>query len=195
MFDTLEDVLRDVAARLAKGAGDRRCALHTPVVATADADARVMVLRAFDATCWTLRFHTDCRAPKCGVIGSGAPVGVLGYDREAKVQLRLRGEGRIEHDTPLVEAAWRESTAFARRCYLGEAPGVPCDGPSSGLPEWAEGIQPSEAQLSPARENFALLLVELRSIDWFYLANSGHLRAQFSRDGKSARWEGRWAAP
>ena len=167
--------------------------MHTPVIATADADARVMVLRHFVADTWTLRLHTDARSPKCDVIGDGAPVGALFYDKAAKVQIRVRGTGRIETDTPLVEQVWAESTNFAKRCYLGDGPGAHSNLPTSGLPDWAEGIQPTDEQIMPARENFAVLLIDLHELDWFYLANSGHIRAQFSRDG--GEWEGRWVAP
>ena len=167
--------------------------MHTPVVATADADARVMVLRGFDPHSWTLRFHTDARSPKTSMIGAAAPVGVVFYDRGAKVQIRVRGEGRIETDTPLVEQAWAASTNFARRCYLGEGPGAESSEPTSGLPPEFEGVEPSDEQVLPARANFAILLVELHELDWFHLAHTGHVRAQFSRRGGD--WDGRWVAP
>lgn len=194
MFDTFDQVRADIAQRLAEGANDRKSAMHTPVVATADADARVMVLRAFDRDLWTLRFNTDARAPKVQTIGAGAPVGALFYDREAKLQLRVRGQGRIETDTPLVDAAWEESTNFARRCYLGEGPGAVSDVPTSGLPAEFEGVEPEEHEIIPARDNFACLIVELHSLDWFYLAHTGHVRAQFSRKARG-EWEGRWVTP
>ena len=193
MFDSFETILGDIVRRLSEGASDRKSLMHTPVIATADADARVMVLRACDPDTWTLRLHTDARSPKCAAIGQGAPVGALFYDQPAKVQIRVRGTGRIETDTPLADAGWAESTNFAKRCYLGEGPGATSDVPTSGLPEWAEGIQPTDEQITPARENFAILLIELEQLDWFYLANSGHIRAQFSRYGDE--WEGRWVAP
>ncbi|MGB3167020.1 MAG: flavin-binding protein [Alteraurantiacibacter sp.] len=191
MPETFTAIAADIATRLRRGADDRRSALHTPVVVTADADARVMVLRAYDEATRTLRFHTDIRSPKCGLIGEGAPVGVLFYDREAKLQLRCRGTGRIEHRTAVADAAWEESTTFARRCYLGEGPGAPSDTPTSGLPDWAEGIQPSEEQVAPARERFAILLAELAEVDWFTLSNDGHRRAVIDM----ATGEGRWIAP
>ncbi|RIV88036.1 flavin-binding protein [Aurantiacibacter zhengii] len=165
--------------------------MHTPVVATADADARVMVLRGFERAGWRLRFHTDARSPKCETIGDGAPVGVLFYDREAKLQVRCRGRGWIETDTLLVDAAWQESTNFARRCYLGEGPGAVSDSPTSGLPAWAEGIEPEDEQLTGARKNFALLLVELVEADWFSLAHTGHRRAII----QLTSGEGRWVSP
>ncbi|MFB0613315.1 flavin-binding protein [Aurantiacibacter poecillastricola] len=191
MLESLAEIRDDMAQRLQEGATNRKSALHSPVVATTDADARVMVLRAFDRVGWRLRFHTDARSPKCAMIGDGAPVGVLFYDREAKLQIRCRGRGWIERDTPLADAAWQESTNFARRCYLGEGPGAVSDSPTSGLPPQFEGVEPTDAELEPARENFAALLVELETADWFSLAHTGHRRAQIDL----ASGEGQWLAP
>ncbi|MEX0341484.1 MAG: pyridoxamine 5'-phosphate oxidase family protein [Erythrobacter sp.] len=189
MYDTLDKVRADIATRLQEAASDRRSPMHAPVVATGDADARVMVLRAFDADSWTLRFHTDARAPKVAVIEADSRIAVLGYDKPAKVQLRMRGTGRIERVGPAVDAAWAESTNFARRCYLGEGPGTPSALPTSGLPEEFEGFEPDDGQLLPARGNFAILLIEVAEIDWFSLAHTGHRRALLTRD------RGRWISP
>ena len=64
MFDSLDDIRTDCANRLIRAAHDRKNPMHTPAIVTADVDARVMVLRAFDAARWILRLHTDTRAPK-----------------------------------------------------------------------------------------------------------------------------------
>lgn len=177
MFESFEAIRADIDRRLADAAANRRSPMHTPVVATADADARIMVLRDWDAERSTLRFHTDARSPKCALIGNSAPVGVLFYDKGEKVQIRVNGTGRIEREGPVADAAWEQSTNFARRCYLGEGPGAVSSEPTSGLPAWAEGNEPGDDELLPARENFAVLLVEVERFDWFYLANSGHRRA------------------
>lgn len=189
MIETLDEVRADSCARLLKAVGDRRSALHTPVVTTGDADARVMVLRRFDPDTWQLRFHTDRRSPKVGLIASDPRIGVLAYDKNEKIQLRMRGRGRVLHEGSEVDAAWAESTNFARRCYLGEGPGSLTDKPSSGLPERFEGEEPSDAELFPARDNFAILLVDIEEIDWFCLAHTGHRRALITRDG------GQWITP
>ena len=133
-----------------------------------------------------MRFHTDARAPKAQLIGAGAPVGVLFYDREARLQIRCHGEGRIEREGAAVDAAWSASSAFARRCYLGDAPGELSDEATSGLPAEVEGRVPEEGLLAPARANFALLLVRVDRFDWLHLAHDGHRRARF--DGEGARW-------
>ena len=189
MLESLDAIHADISRRLVQGATDRRSAMHTPVVATADADVRVMVLRGFDAGSWTLRFHTDARSPKVAMIEQDPRIGVLAYDREAKIQLRLRGKGQILRNGRLVDEAWEESTNFARRCYLGSGPGEPSENPTSGLPNAYEGTEPPDEALLPARENFALLMVEVGEADWFSLAHSGHRRALFV-DGK-----GRWISP
>lgn len=189
MFNTFEAIRLDIDARLARAVRDRHSPMHTPVVATADADARIMVLRDYVAETQLLRFHTDARAPKAALIGSGAPVGVLFYDKAAKVQIRCKGTGRIERTGPIADAAWDACTRFARRCYLGDGPGALSEGPTSGLPESFEGIEPGEDELLPARDNFAVLLVEVHSFDWFYLAHSGHRRAVIEGE------QGRWVAP
>jgi 3-hydroxyisobutyrate dehydrogenase len=192
MFDQLDAVRRHIAERLSEAASNRKSPMHTPVVGTADGEMRVMVMRDFDTGSWTLRFHTDARSPKVATIGEGAPVSVLLYDPGAKVQIRVKGIGRVESAGPVADKAWAEANNFARRCYLAEAaPGAPSDSPTSGLPPEVEGIEPDDATLITARENFAVLLVRLESADWLYLAHTGHRRAQFDLGSG----EGRWVVP
>ena len=186
MIDTLDAILDDASRRLAKAAGDRRSPMHTPVVATGDADARVMVLRAFSE--WSLRFHTDFRAPKVEVIAGDPRVGVLFYDKAENVQIRLRGTARIERDGPVADAAWEDGPNFARRCYLGEGPGTVTQTASSGLPAAFEGGEPTNEELIPARSNFAVMLIELTELDWFSLSHEGHRRAQFDLARGTSRW-------
>jgi pyridoxamine 5'-phosphate oxidase len=186
MIDTLDAILDDASRRLTQAASDRRSAMHTPVVATGDADARVMVLRAF--TPWTLRFHTDIRAPKVSVIADDPRVGVLFYDKAESVQIRVRGTARIERDSAVADAAWEAGNNFARRCYLGEGPGTVTQTASSGLPAAFEGVEPTDEELIPARGNFAVMLIELAELDWFSLSHDGHRRAQFDLAGGTSRW-------
>lgn len=196
MFETLDAVLADAAAHLTRAARDRKSPMHVPVVGTPDGDLRMMVLRACDAGIGLLRFHTDARSPKALTIGANGMASVLAFDPEAKIQLRVKGPARIESTGPVADAAWAAASEYARRCYLAlGAPGSPTDQPRSGLPEEVEGIRPSEEQLLPARENFAVLLVQPTALDWLYLAHDGHRRAQFARSGPGQDWQGTWVIP
>jgi hypothetical protein len=196
MAEDLDDAFETAWRLLGRGAADRRSPMHTPVVAsiTADGapDARVMVLRAADRAAARLRFHTDARSPKCAAL-DGRPVSVLGYHPGEAVQLRISGIAEVVRDGPEVDAIWNQSTPFARRCYMVEAaPGTPRASAGSGLPSDVEGRKPELFELVPARTNFALVMIEIATIDWLHLAQSGHRRAVFSAaDG----WRGEWRAP
>ena len=199
MIETLDDVRADAEARMIEAGRSRHTPMHTPIVGTNGGDMRVMVLRHYDPATRILRFHTDARSPKVGSIGVGAqgvaPVGVLLYDPAAKIQIRCNGTGRVEIDGPVADAAWADSTTFARRCYLSEtAPGAQSDEAVSGLPEWAEGLNPSEDQVAPARENFAVLLIAVDRLDWLFLSNDGHRRAVLEARADGG-WDGSWVVP
>ena len=194
MFDELDDVRTDLTNRLVRAARDRKSPMHVPAVVTSDIDARGMVLREFDSAAWTLRFHTDTRAPKVAAIEADPRVAVLFYDKGAKIQIRVRGTAQILRDAPITDTAWENGSNFARRCYMGEGPGALSTEPTSGLPDELEGVEPTDEQLVPARENFSVLLITLAELDWLYLAHTGHVRAQFAKDG-SGEWQGRWVAP
>ena len=195
-LSTLPEAIDTAWRLLGRGAADRHSPVHTPAVSSIGADgrpdARVMVLRAADRAAAALRFHTDSRSPKCAVL-DGAAVHVLAYHPGAAIQLRLSGTARVFGDDPMVDGIWTAATPFARRVYLtGHAPGTPLPAPASGLPDWVEGRKPTEAELAPVRGNFAVIMVDLETIDVLHLAQSGHRRARFARDGG---WQGEWVAP
>lgn len=196
MIPPFDTILTEVNDRLLQGAASRHSPMHTPVVGTADGDLRVMVLREYDPATRVLRFHTDARSPKVPATANNPLVNILFYDAEARVQIRAKGTGRTETSGPVADAAWAGSTPFAKRCYLSESPpSADSDQPVSGLPEWVEGITPTEEQVAPGRENFAVLLVELNDFDWLHLANSGHRRARFRFASGASAPEANWLLP
>jgi len=198
-YDDLDGSLAAAKTIISHGAKDRRSPAHHPVVSTVDAHGqpqqRVMILRAADWENSELRFHTDARSMKVAEVAANARSSLLIYDEPRKIQLRLQGTARIggkdETDT-----AWHDSTLFARRCYLADpAPGSASAEPASGLAPDMEGAMPDEDDVAPARENFAILLIAVDSIEWLYLANTGHRRARFIRDTASDIWRSTWLVP
>ncbi len=193
----LAAVLSDIWQRLTCGKVDRRSPLHTPIISSVCSDGgpeqRVMVLRHFDSDTRFLRFHTDARSTKADEFDKNSQVSVLFYDPSAKIQIRVKGRATIASGDA-AQDAWLASTPFARRCYMTEAaPGSESDGPTSGLPDWIEAQLPTEDQLVGYEKNFAALRIVFDRIDWLYLSNSGHRRAQFAWNGES--WVGRWVVP
>lgn len=199
-YNDLELSLARAWDLIEEGAAKRTNAAHTPVVATVDGQGnpkqRVMVLRSANRTTRQLRFHTDRRSVKVAEIGDGRPASLLIYDPLQKLQLRLAGLASVEKEGENADNAWRQSTPFARRCYMTQfAPGSGLESPSSGLPLWVEGRQPSETDLVDARQNFALVSFETCSLEWLYLASGGHRRARWEWQPEISSWSGRWLVP
>jgi pyridoxamine 5'-phosphate oxidase len=196
--DELSAVLNSTWDILSKGASSRKSPVHAPVVATIDDQGfptqRVMILREVASDTRMLRFHTDARSPKIEEIAREQHLSVLAYHPEEAIQLRMQGIAKTEIIGDAAEAAWQASTLFARRCYMSElAPGTPCAEPASGLPSWIAGKMPSDEQIEPARENFAIIKVEIKMVDWLHLANSGHKRAWLTY--ADTGWCGEWIIP
>lgn len=185
---------------IGNGPTDRHSPAHAPVVGTVDEagapQLRVMILRDACRDTRTLRFNTDARSQKITQMRVNGATSILIYDVAAKVQLRLSGTAQVIMDGDVADTAWSQSTPFARRCYMAEAsPGSEVARPSSGLPDWIEGKQPSEPQLTDARPNFATLLFQAHQLEWLYLANVGHRRARWVWDAKENSWKGSWLIP
>jgi pyridoxine/pyridoxamine 5'-phosphate oxidase len=198
-YNDLDQTLIEIRQILEQGACNRRAAGHHPVVATIGNDGvpsqRVMILRQCDWDHSSLRFHTDMRSKKVDDLAARQSVSVLIYGEPDKLQLRLTGTAQIE-SARMADRPWAQSTPFARRCYMAQAaPGSEAAMPTSGLPAWIEGKKPDEEQLLDARQNFAVLTVHFSTIDWLYLANEGHRRAKFERNGDGPQWTGRWLIP
>ena len=172
--ETLDEV-RDHILRLWTGAvRNRHSPLHTPVVASVAADhspsPRIMVLRHVADGCTGFRFHTDVRSAKVKEIGTSGPVTLLGYDPEQRVQLIVRGTGRVEQASDAADAAWDASALSSRRCYLAaHAPGTAVEAPTSGLPDQLLTRAPTLEESAEGRSNFGVLLIEARELEWLKL--------------------------
>lgn len=199
-YDDLEASFTEARRLIEPGATDRRSEAHCPSVATLDRNGhpsqRVMILRHVDWAARKLRFHTDARSIKTQTLSECNATSVLFYLPDAKIQLRIIGAITIATTGDEVEQAWDAATLFARRAYMATAaPGSIVDQPVSGLPKYIEGQQPTDDDIAPARANFALLHVEFDTVEWLYLANSGHRRARWCWNARNAKWEGCWLIP
>jgi pyridoxamine 5'-phosphate oxidase len=95
---------------------------------------------------------------------------VLGYDASKKIQLRMDGHVSLHTDDAVAEKAWRGSRPESRAAYgVKIAPGSAVDTPSSAPQSNDDG-----------RENFAVALVHVESLEWIYLNAEGNRRAIFS---------------
>jgi len=153
-----------------------------------------MVLRNVEGQCAAFRFHTDVRSAKATQIDAGAPVAILGYDPESRVQLIVRGVGRIERSGETADRAWETSALSSRRCYLAaHSPGTQTAEATSGLPEALLTRSPTAPESEAGRENFGILLVDAVELERQKLTSCGNQRALFQQHGNG--WTGTWITP
>ena len=195
--DSVDQILAEITGIWSGATSNRRSPFHTPIVCTvkdASPSPRVMVLRDASDDGMNFRFHTDARSPKAIEIGTQGPIAVLGYDPDLRIQLTVRGIGRIDREGAYAETAWEASALSSRRCYLAaHPPGTPVTAPISGLPDHLLDRSPTEVESQDGRMNFAVLLVEAQELEWLKLTSCGNKRALFRRDGDL--WAGQWITP
>jgi pyridoxamine 5'-phosphate oxidase len=194
---SIEQILTEITTLWAGALRNRRSPFHTPIVCTvkdASPSPRIMVLRAASEDGMRFRFHTDARSPKTAEIGMEGPVSVLGYDPDLRIQLTVRGIGRIHRSGEHADTAWQDSALSSRRCYLAaHPPGTPVTAPISGLPDHLLDRSPTEVESQDGRMNFAILMIEAQELEWLKLTSCGNKRALFRRDGD--QWAGQWITP
>ncbi len=172
----------------ARGVRDRRCAFHTPGVATiglgGEPRVRTVVLRGADRRDGSLRFHTDIRGVKVAEIERDDRVAVMAYEPRWKFQVRVEGRARIHAGEEIANDAWKASRMMSKLCYgVHPAPGAAIgEGDDFRLPETPDEIEAGQ-------ENFAVVLVRVSRLETLFLEHSGHRRAVFENG------EARWLSP
>lgn len=177
-YDLLDETLAEALRLWSHAVTDRRSAFHVPILATCGEDGRprqrAMVLRAFDPVLRELRFHTDMRSLKTSDLGRDPRISVIGYDPEAKIQIRLEGSARLHAGDETARSAWQGSQPMSQACYATmPAPGTPIgQGGDYTLPADAVAVAEGHA-------HFAALVMTFDRLEWLYLFHAGHRRALF----------------
>lgn len=198
-YDDLNATLDAAWRLLQQGVPDIRVPAHVPTLATVGLDGkpklRSIILRALDIKQRILTLHTDSRSSKLEEIRQNPAVSLHVYDAAQKIQLQLSGKASLHLDDAQADAGWRASRMLSRRTYLVHpGPGKPLDEPGNGLPQALAFRAPSSTESEQGRAHFALLQVQIETLDWLYLAHYSQRRAQFhwTPEGKL---QSRWLVP
>lgn len=192
--NSLDETRAEAFRALARAVADRRAPMHTPVVATLGLDgrprARVVVLRAFDATERTLRFHTDIRSEKYHELKSDPRIALTFYDAGTKLQLRVEGIASLHHGDAIADKAWQDSQAMSRHCYATlPAPGsVIGEGRAFDLPVGRE-------LTDDGKPHFVAVVTRFHTLEWLWLGSDGHRRARFSWRAEEHEPKAEWLVP
>lgn len=141
-------------------------------------DGRVVVLRKADQQNKLLQFHSDIRSDKIKKLKKNKNASMLFYDKEEKIQLRVKVKCVINYNNKITKESWLKTQHISRKCYLVEnGPGTESDVPTSGLKPELDNFEFTKEQSEKGYKNFTVIQCKIKSIEWLYLAAKGHRRA------------------
>jgi hypothetical protein len=177
-------LLAKAQALLSNAVSERDAAFRYPVLATADdeggANARILILRDFDAESWRVTLHTDRRSAKMSEIAAGNTASLVFYDHIAALQVRMKGTGETEKEKSALRNVWENLPDGTKPNYRSAKP-------PGALLESAEGNPVSLGQ-TDGFENFAIIRFIPESVDILQLSPQGNSRYRFSPRTRLGTW-------
>ena len=152
-------------------------------------EGRIVVLRKSDRKNNLLQFHTDLRSLKVEILKKNKNASLLFYDKDEKIQLRVRVECEINNQNSITKESWEKTQHISRRCYLTDSPpGTISDNPTSGMISKLENFDYTMEQSEDGYKNFTVIKCKIKSVEWLYLAAKGHRRAKFDQETNKNLW-------
>ena len=191
-YDNLEEIQNKYWSMLDNAVTNRGSQFRIPVFICThqdEVDGRIVVLRKSDRENSVLQFHTDLRSPKVEIIKKNNKASLLFYDKEEKIQLRVKVECEINNQNSITEESWKKTQHISRRCYLTDSPpGTSSENPTSGMISKLEDFDYTMEQSEEGYKNFTVIKCKIKSVEWLYLAAKGHRRAKFDLENAKDEW-------
>ena len=192
-YENLEEIQNKYWSMLDDAVTNRGSPFRIPVFMCAnqdEIDGRIVVLRKSDRKNNLLQFHTDFRSPKVEILKKNNKASLLFYDKEEKIQLRVKVDCEINNRNSTTEESWKKTQHISRRCYLTDSPpGTISENPTSGMISQLEDFDYTMEQSEEGYKNFTVIKCKIKSAEWLYLAAKGHRRAKFNySDGNKKIW-------
>ena len=154
-----------------------------------DIDGRIVVLRKSDQQNNLVQFHSDIRSDKIELLKNNPNAALLFYDKDEKIQVRLKVNCVINHKNDITKYSWEKTQHISRKCYLVDnGPGTKSDVPTSGLKPELDNFEYTKEQSEKGYKNFTVIQCKIKSIEWLYLAAKGHRRAKFDLEKNKDTW-------
>ena len=191
-YENLDEIQKKLWSMLDDAVVNRSSPFRIPVFICAnqnDIDGRIVVLRKSDKENNVLQFHTDLRSQKIDILMKNKNASLVFYDKEEKIQLRVKVICEINNKNSIAEESWKKTQHISRRCYLTDSgPGSVSENPTSGMISRLEDFDYTMEQSERGYENFTVIKCKIKSIEWLYLAAKGHRRAIFDFENSKNNW-------
>ena len=191
-YEDLKEVKKKIWSMLDDAVTNRSSQFRIPVFVCGDQkdfDGRIVVLRKSDQSNSLLQFHSDIRSEKITKLKNNKNASMLFYDKEEKIQVRLKVECIINHNNKITKESWSKTGHISRKCYLVDnGPGTESQAPTSGLKPEFDNYEFTMEESEQGYKNFTVIQCKIKSIEWLYLAAKGHRRARFDLDNNKEYW-------
>ena len=191
-YEDFKEIKKKIWLMLDDAVTNRSSQFRIPVFVCGDQkdfDGRIVVLRKSDQSNNLLQFHSDIRSDKINKLKNNKNASMLFYDKEEKIQVRLKVECIINHNNEITKESWSKTGHISRKCYLVDnGPGTESQAPTSGLKPEFDNYEFTMEQSEEGYKNFTVIQCKIKSIEWLYLAAKGHRRARFDLDNNKDTW-------
>jgi len=190
--ESLELALENALNKLKRAVKKRNDDLHLLSVVTVDdqnkPNTRNVVLRDFSIENLTIRFHTDKRSSKIKDIKNNKAICLIGYDKKAKLQIRIDADAYAIEDEKILMDIWKKMYPMSRECYrISKSPGDKIE----SLDE-IKFDEDNESSLI-GFNNFTAIQCDIKSIEILYLNHKANIRAKYNNS--NGILNGEWVIP
>ena len=119
-YEDFKEIKKKIWSMLDDAVTNRNSQFRIPVFVCGDQkdfDGRIVVLRKSDQSNSLLQFHSDIRSEKITKLKNNKNASMLFYDKEEKIQVRLKVECIINHNNEITKESWSKSWFKYGRCY------------------------------------------------------------------------------
>ena len=191
-YEDFKEIKKKIWSMLDDAVTNRSSPFRIPIFICGDQsdfDGRIVVLRKSDQSNNLLQFHSDIRSEKITKLKNNKNASMLFYDKEEKIQVRLKVECTINHNNDITKESWSKTGHISRKCYLVDnGPGTESPAPTSGLKPELDNFEFTMEQGEECYKNFTVIQCKIKSIEWLYLAAKGHRRARFDLINNKESW-------
>ena len=191
-YEDFVEIKKKIWSMLNNAVKDRNSQFRIPVFSCGNNDnieSRIVVLRKSDENNNIVQFHSDIRSDKIDILKKNPKASFLFYDKELKIQVRLKVDAIINHNNNVTKQSWEKTQHISRKCYLVDnGPGTISDEPTSGLKPELANFDYTKAESEEGYKNFTVIQCKIKSIEWLYLAAKGHRRARFDLVNNKNNW-------
>ena len=191
-YENFKQIKKKIWSMLDDAVTNRSSQFRIPVFICGDQkdfDGRIVVLRKSDQSNNLVQFHSDIRSDKIIKLKNNKNASMLFYDKEEKIQVRLKVECNIHHNNETTKESWSKTGHISRKCYLVEnGPGTESPKPTSGLKPELDNFEFTMEQSEEGYKNFTVIQCKIKTIEWLYLAAKGHRRARFEVNNNKEYW-------